>query len=140
MPDRYQAIDEEYDSLASPIQSIRPFVESSREEMQRDESESLGGTAFKRVGTGEYRRASSLLRVGDAVMIVGKSTPVQSTNVSEHFRSLVTMPFVGGFIQSEGCQQIEVGPGDICIDLNNHRTKQWTFTSSLFIAIDAKRL
>lgn len=140
MPGHNQAVDEVYDSLVLPMRSIDSLVESNGEEVLQDESEILGGIVFRRVGAGACKRASGLLRVGDTEMIVGKSTPVQSTNVSERFRSLVIMPFIGGFTQSSGCQQIEVGPGDICIDLNNFGTMSWTFASFLFIAIDAKRL
>lgn len=61
MHNHNQPVDEMYDSLAYPLKSIGSFAESSQEALLREESEVIGGTIFKRIGRGEYRRGSKIL-------------------------------------------------------------------------------
>jgi AraC-like DNA-binding protein len=135
-----QPVDEMYDSLVSPFKSAGAFIESSQEALLREESEVIGGTIFKRIGRGEYRRGLQVLRAGELTLMVGRTTSVESTNISEEFRCLVTMPAIGGFQKIIEGQTCEVIAGDLHLDLNNFTKKTRTCSCSLFVAIDKDRL
>lgn len=140
MTKNHHSVDARYDSLTQPLHSIGPFVECSQEELLQEESEIMGGTIFKRRGRGEYRRGSQILQVEDLNLIAGRTTPVQSTNVSEDFRSLLTLPCMGGYSKVVNGEYREIGPGDIHLDLNNFGTKTRTHSSFAIVAVDQNRL
>jgi AraC-like DNA-binding protein len=140
MHNHNQPVDGMYDALVSPLKSAGPFIESSQEALVREESEIIGGTIFKRISRGEYRRGLQVLRAGDLTLIVGRTTSAESTNISEEFRCLVTMPAIGGFQKVIEGQIREVIAGDLHLDLNNFTKKSRTCSCSLFIAIDEGRL
>lgn len=135
-----QPDDSRYDSLVQPIDSIGRFTECSQEELLQSESEVMGGTIFKRVGRGAYRRGTKILQVEDLSLIAGKTTPVQSTNVSGDFRSLLTMPCMGGYRRIINGEYIEVSSGDVHLDFNNFGTKTRTDSSFVIVAVDENRL
>lgn len=140
MTNSNQSVDARYDSLALPIHSIGEFIERSQEELLQEEGEVMGGTIFKRIGRGGYRRGSQIMQVEDLTFIAGRTTPVRSANVSDNFRSLLTMPCMGGYSKVINGQHIEVDPGDIHLDRNNFGAKDRTYSSFVIVAVDEKRL
>lgn len=140
MHNHNQPVDEMYDSLAYPLKSVGPFTESTQEALLREESEVIGGIIIQRIGRGEYRKGIQILRAGDLSLMAGRTTPAWSTNTSEEFRCLVTMPVIGGFQKSIDGQIQEVIADDLHLDLNNFGKAKRNHSCSLFIAIDEKRL
>ena len=140
MIDRNHRVNDRYDSLTSPLKSISAFVESTEEALTQEEGECIQGRIFKRIGTGAYKRGAQILRAGDLDIIVGRTTPVQSKNISEHCKCFLTMTFIGGFTTKEKWHTREVHAGDIHLDFNNYREITRSYSSSLFVALDPGRL
>lgn len=113
MSKRITPSDSRYDSLASPIKSAGEFIESNQEALLQEESQVLEGTTFKRRGLIEPQRGVQVMQVGGLEIVVGKTTPVISSNGSENFSCFMAMPFVGGFVTNDGLLHDEVCPGDI---------------------------
>ena len=131
--------DDRYESLISPLKSIRAFTESDEEALTKEEDECIQGRIFKRIGTRAYKRGTQILRAGDLDIVVGRTTPVQSKNTSEQCKCFLTMPFIGGFTTNEWHAR-EVHSGDIHLDLNNYGTTTRSYSSTLFVTLDPRRL
>ena len=132
--------DPKYDALFSPFRSIKRFTEATQQELLREESEVLDGTQFKILGSNPYRRGMQALNVGELTLIAGRTTPVQSSNHSPLFSCFFAMPFVGSFVTRDGALCDEVGAGDIYLNQDYYATSTIGYLSSLFVAIDHKRL
>ena len=133
-------MDPKYNSLVSPLKSGGQFTEADQEDLLREESEILDGTSFKIIGTTRYQRGAQLLRVGDLNLIAGRTTPVQSSNCSATFSCFFAMPYVGGFVTRDGALYDEVSAGDVYLNRNYYGTSTIGYMSSLFIALDQRRL
>ena len=132
--------DERYASLASPLKSVGRFVETTQEALVQEESGVLEGTTFKRQGLILSRRGIQVLQVGDLSMIAGRTTPVQCGNHSPAFSCFMAMPFVGSFTTRDGALCDEVCSGDIYLHRDYYATSTMGYLSSLFFALDQKRL
>lgn len=132
--------DPRYTSLASPLKNAGPITEAHQETLLREESEILGGTIFKRIGHAPPRRGMQIIKAGDLTIIAGKTTPVLSSNRSADFSCFMAMPYSGGFTTKDGSLCDEVSPGDIYFNQNYYGTSTIGYLSSLFFALDRKRL
>lgn len=132
--------DSEYDRLASPLKNAGQFIEAEQEELLSEERTILEGTSFKRRESRPPRRGTQTIRVGELTIIAGKTTPVLSCNSAAGFSCFMAMPFIGGFTTSDGPLYDEVSAGDIYFNQSYYGTSTIGYLSSLFFALDRKRL
>lgn len=140
MAERTAPLDPRYASLRSPLTSAGTFVEADRETLLREENGCLQGKFFRRRGKVHYQRGLQVLRAGSLTLIAGRTTPVLSSNRSAHFSCFFAMPFIGGFVTRDGALCDEVGPGDLYLNQNYYGTSTIGYLSSLFVALDPRRL
>ena len=135
-----RSINPRYEALSSPFKSIERFTEAEHEALLREESEVLDGTSFKILGQERYQRGMQVLGVGELTLVVGRTTPVQSSNSSSLFSCFFAMPFMGGFITRDGALCDEVSAGDIYLNTDYYATSTIGYLSSVFVALDRQRL
>lgn len=140
MTRQLQHHDANYDALSSPLKSLGKFIETQQEALLHEENTILEGTNFRRLGRRPPQRGTQVLQVGDLKIIAGKTTPVLSSNSSEHFSCFMAMPFIGSFTTRDGSLFDEVGAGDIYLNQNYYGTSRIGYLSSLFFALDRRRL
>lgn len=132
--------DARYEALTSPLRSAGRFTEANQEALLKEESEVLDGTTFKRRGSIPPRRGMQIIKAGDLMIVAGKTTPVFCSNSSAHFSCFMAMPYIGGFTTRDGQFYDEVRPGEIYLNQRYYGTSTIGYLSSLFFALDRKRL
>lgn len=109
-------------ALKAPLNSATAMIDSTVEELQRQEQTILHGTTFKRRGGIAPRRCTQAIQVGALTIIAGKTTPVLSSNQAEAFSCFMAMPIQGQFRTQNGSEHDLVCAGDVYIHQDYYRT------------------